>query len=80
VEPDPGKVPRRPRFQFSLLGLMVLMFVASAFAAPGFYILRGGKNLPQGRLVGRLMMLAGPLRVMTLISLFFSLMRRDRDA
>jgi hypothetical protein len=70
--------PPRPRFQFSLLGLMVFMFVASAFAAPGFYILHGGKNLPQGRLVGMLMMLAGPLLVMTLLSVFFSLMRRGR--
>jgi len=38
---------RRPRFQFSLLGLMVLM------------------------------LLAGPLLLMTLLSLFLSLMRRD---
>ena len=80
METNPDKLPRRPRFQFSLLGLMVLMFVASAAAAPGFYMLRGGKSLPQARLVGMLMMLAGPLLVMTLISLFFSLLRRDRDA
>lgn len=79
METKNDKPPRRPRFQFSLLGLMVFMFIASAFAAPGFYIFHGGKNLPQGRLVGMLMMLAGPLLVMTLISVFFSLMRGGRD-
>lgn len=69
---EPGQ-PQRPRFQFSLLGLFVLMFVGGAAAAPGFYMLRGQGELPQGRLVGMLMMLAGPLLVMTLLSIFFSL-------
>ena len=66
---------RRPRFQFTLTGLMVLMFAAGAAAAPGYYMLRGGE-LPQGRLVGMLMMLAGPLLVMTLLSIFLSLTGR----
>jgi uncharacterized membrane protein len=79
VEPGPKKTSRRPRFQFSLLGLMIFMFVASAAAAPGFYMLRGGKSLPQARLVGMLMVLAGPLLVMTLLSAFLSLMRRGRN-
>lgn len=79
VESKDDKLPRRPRFQFSLLGLMVFMFVASAAAAPGFYMLRGGKALPQARLVGMLMVLAGPLLVMTLLSIFFSLMRGRRE-
>jgi uncharacterized membrane protein len=79
VASSDNKPPRRPRFQFSLLGLMVFMFVASAAAAPGFYMLRGGKSLPQARLVGMLMLLAGPLLVMTLLSVFFSLMQRSRD-
>jgi hypothetical protein len=79
VESSLEKTPRRSRFQFSLLGLMVFMFVASAAAAPGFYMLRGGKALPQARLVGTLMVLAGPLLVMTLLSVFFSLLRRNRD-
>ena len=64
---------RRPRFQFSLLGLFVLMFVGGAAAAPGYYMLRGQGDLPQGRLVGMLMMLAGPLLAMTLLSIFLSL-------
>jgi hypothetical protein len=79
VEPGLKKASRPPRFQFSLLGLMVFMFVASAAAAPGFYMLRGGKSLPQARLVGMLMVLAGPLLVMTLLSVFFSLIRRGRN-
>lgn len=54
---------------------MVLMFVASAAAAPGFYLLRSGKDLPDARLIGMLMMLAGPLLMMTVLSIFLSLMR-----
>jgi len=71
-EPSPR---RRPRFQFSLAWLMVLMGVASAAAAPGYYLVHGG--LPEARLVGMLMMLAGPLLIMTVISLFLSIVRRS---
>src|SRR5205823_6516882 len=53
--------PRRPRFQFSLLGLMVLMFAAAAAAAPGYYMMNQRADLPQAKLVGMLMVLAGPL-------------------
>jgi len=77
---SPSKPPakRRPRFQFSLLGLMVLMFAAGAAAAPGYYLMRGGSALPQTRLVGMLMLLAGPLLIMTLLSIFLSLVGRGR--
>jgi len=48
------------------------MFVCAA--APGYYMTRGGnENLPQSRLVGMLMILAGPLLLMTLISVLLSL-------
>jgi hypothetical protein len=76
--PQKTPPPRRPRFQFSLLGLMVLMFVVAAAAAPGYYMMRGRAELPQARLVGMLMVLAGPLLLMTLLSVFLSVMRRGR--
>jgi hypothetical protein len=69
---------KRPRFQFSLFGLMVLMFAAGAAAAPGYYLMRGGTALPESRLVGMLMLLAGPLLIMTLLSVFLSIMGRGR--
>jgi len=78
-QPPATPPPPRPRFQFSLLGLMVLMFVASAAAAPGYYMLRPGNNLPNARLTGMLMMLAGPLLMMTVISIFLSIFRRSGD-
>lgn len=53
---------------------MVLMFVASAAAAPGFYLLRG-KDLPDARVIGMIMMLAGPLLVMTVLSIALSIIR-----
>ena len=74
-DPPSTPVPRRPRFQFSLLGLMVLMFVAAAAAAPGYYMARGA-SLPSSRLVGMLMVLAGPLLLMTLLSILISLAGR----
>jgi hypothetical protein len=71
--------PPRPRFQFTLTGLLVLMFVAGAATAPGYYMLRGGDVLPQSRLVGMLMLLAGPLLLMTLLSVMLSLGRRQDE-
>jgi hypothetical protein len=55
---------------------MVLMFVVAAAAAPGYYMMHARADLPQARLVGMLMVLAGPLLLMTLLSVFLSLMRR----
>jgi hypothetical protein len=71
--------PPRPRFQFTLTGLLVLMFVVGAATAPGYYMMRGGDVLPQSRLVGMLMLLAGPLLVMTLLSVMLSLSRRHNE-
>jgi hypothetical protein len=75
VDNSQDKRSRRPRFQFSLQGLMMLMFVASAAAAPGFYLMRGEKDLADARLIGMLMLLAGPLLVMTVLSIFLSFFR-----
>jgi hypothetical protein len=64
---------RPPRFQISLLGMMVITFVAAAASAPGYYLFRGGSaGLPESRLVGILMVLAAPLLVMTLLSVLLS--------
>jgi hypothetical protein len=75
----PSAKPARPRFQFTLTGLLVLMFVVGAATAPGYYMLRGGDVLPQSRLVGMLMLLAGPLLLMTLLSIMLSLSRRQDE-
>src|SRR5262245_45577079 len=73
-------LPRRPPFQFSLLGLMMMMFVLAAAAAPGYYLMhgRGGGGPANARLVGMLMMLAGPMLLMTVMSIFLAVMRRGR--
>jgi hypothetical protein len=44
--------------------------------APGYYLFHQRGEFPQGRLVGMLMMLAGPLLIMTLLSIFLSLTGR----
>jgi len=74
--PTPAPPRRRPRFQFSLLGLMMLMLVLAAASAPGYYLMHARDSLPQARLVGMLMMLAGPLLLMTVLSIVLSLARR----
>jgi len=77
--PAPQKTaPKRPRLQFSLLGLLIVMFVIAAATAPGYYMLRGSQSLPESRLVGMLMVLAGPLLLMTLISLVLSFTSRQQ--
>jgi len=55
---------------------MVLMLVAGVVASAGFYMMRGRGGPADARLVGMLMVLAGPLLFMTLLSVFFSVMRR----
>jgi hypothetical protein len=59
------------------MGLMVVMFAISAAAAPGYYMFRSG-GMRDSWLVGMLMMLAGPLLVMTLVSVLLSLAGRGR--
>ena len=80
-DPSPPRKPagKRPRFQFSLLGLMVVMFVIAAATAPGYYMLRGSQTLPESRLVGMLMVLAGPLLLMTLISVVLAFAGRSDE-
>ena len=78
---DPEQKPRRrrPRFQISLLGMMVITFVAAVASAPAYYMFRGSASLPESRLVGMLMVLAGPLLLMTLLSVLLAISgRRDR--
>jgi hypothetical protein len=60
------------------MGLLVAMFVLGAASAPGYYLLRGdaAAGVPQSRLVGMLMMLAGPLLLMTVLSVLVSLASR----
>ena len=72
----PHKNPPRPKFQFSLLGLFVLTLAAAVACAPGYYVMHGGIAMPQQRLVGMLMLLAGPLLFMTVLSIFLSLSGR----
>ena len=79
VNPTDQKPPRRPQFQFSLMGLMIVMFVVGAAAAPGYYMFRGGSgDLRNSWLIGMLMMLAGPMLIMTIISIVLALMGRGR--
>jgi hypothetical protein len=52
------------------------MFVVGAATAPGYYMFRGSHSLPESRLVGMLMVLAGPLLIMTLLSLLLAIIRR----
>lgn len=75
---SPETPRRRPRLQFSLLGLMVAMFVFAVATAPGYYMLRGGHALPESRLVGMLMVLAGPLLLMTLVSILLAVTGRGQ--
>jgi hypothetical protein len=53
-----------------------MMFVFGVAAAPGYYMFRGSNALPESRLVGMLMVLAGPLLLTTLISILVALSGR----
>lgn len=58
---------------------MIVMFVIAAATAPGYYMLRGSQALPESRLVGMLMVLAGPLLLMTVISIILAFAGRGED-
>ena len=55
------------------MGLMIVMFVVGAAAAPGYYMFRSGGEPRDSWLIGMLMILAGPLLIMTLISIVVAL-------
>jgi hypothetical protein len=59
------------------MGLMVVMFAVGAAMAPGYYMFRSG-GLRDSWLIGMLTMLAGPLLLMTVLSVFLSLIGRGR--
>ena len=66
----PQGVSRRPRFQFSLLGLMVLMLAMSMIGTPVYYFMRGNiEGRSDMKLIGMIAILAGPLLLTILVSL-----------
>ena len=69
--PSPASArPRRPRFQFTVLGLLVLMLAASMIGAMLYYFVRGWETGQSSlRLVGMVGVLAGPLLLTILVSL-----------
>lgn len=68
----PTTTKRRPRFQFNLLGLFVLMLAASMIGALIYYFLRGLEGQTDMKLIGMIAILAGPLLLTIAISLFVS--------
>lgn len=73
--PATGPPPRRPRFQFSLLGMMVVMMGVGLAVSPGFYLMRAVQGEQDMRLVGLLAVLSGPLLLMIVVSLVVALVR-----
>lgn len=66
-----------PRFQFSLLGLMVLMLAVSMIGAPLFYFVRGWQTgQTDMKLIGMVGVLAGPLLLTILVSVMVAVAQR----
>jgi hypothetical protein len=70
----PAAAPKRP-LQLSVWGLMVVMLGFSVAAALAYYMRRGAEGEDATRLVGMIVVLAGPLLLMTLISLVLALVQ-----
>ena len=77
-QPEPAGTSRRPVFQFSMLGLMVLMLAVAMIGAPVYYFLRGLEGKTHMRLVGMIGMLAGPLLLTIAVSLLVAVAERLR--
>jgi hypothetical protein len=77
-QPGPAKPSRPPVFQFSILGLMVLMLAVAMIGAPVYYFLRGLEGHTHMRLIGMIGMLAGPLLLTIAVSLLVAVAERMR--
>lgn len=75
---EPAGPSRGPVFQFSILGLMVLMLAVAMIGAPVYYFLRGIEGQTHMRLVGMIGMLAGPLLLTIAVSLLVAVAERLR--
>ena len=73
TEPVPAAQPRRPRIQFTIAGLLLLMVGIAAATAPAYYFVRGMHGDQNMHLIGMLAVLAGPLLLMTAVSLLLAL-------
>jgi hypothetical protein len=76
VKQPPIPVPpksKRPPLQLTIWGLMVLMLGCSVTAALAYYMRLGMQSEDSARLVGMIVVLAGPLLLMTAISLLLAL-------
>jgi hypothetical protein len=65
--------PKRPAFQLTIWGLMVLMLGFSVTGALAYYVRRGIEGESTAYLVGMIVVLAGPMLLMTVISLLLAL-------
>jgi hypothetical protein len=67
---SPQSAPRRrPRLQFSLLGLMIVTLVLALTLTPVYYLMRSFEGQPHLKLVGYLAMFVGPL-LLTIVCSF----------
>lgn len=69
-----AKPQRRPP-QFPLLGLLGLMGVVSIALAPAFYMVRGAQGERGSQLAGMLMILAGPLLLVVVVSSLMAILQ-----
>lgn len=66
-------MPRRRRMQFTIFGLMVLMFVTSLGFAQLSYLVRSDQGDTSAWPIATLMAVALPMLMMTVLSLGYSL-------
>lgn len=64
--------PKRPPYQLTIWGLMVLMLGFSVTGALAYYLRRGMEGESTAYLVGMIVVLAGPMLLMTALSLLLA--------
>lgn len=62
--------------QFNLLGLMVVTLICSVASAGVYYLMKAEANEAGMRLTALLFILAGPMLLLVLVSIFIALLKR----
>ncbi|WP_254506691.1 hypothetical protein [Anatilimnocola floriformis] len=74
--PKRAPEPPKPKPQFTILGMFVVMLICSMASAGAYYLVRADGNDPSFKLIALLFLLAGPMLLMVAVSILVAVAAR----